>query len=202
MQKTAEAARPSDDEQGDERGALWRELAVLVSPDAGLTEVVLMAHASPADYLRDHRGSADDRGLDDEDDSASSALPWFALIDWLVENDLAHELDWNDSAAELAWGLSRMAPVLASGADLQSVDDADVHLTFGILRANALLAPAGLQLLVFDIDADSYPVVVVDAAHAPRIVELAAVLGHRVDQITAASAHRAGGRDYGDGIEL
>ena len=81
------------DEFGDSRAALWRELAGLVTPDAGLAEVVLLAHASPAEYLREHRGTADDRGLDDEDDSPSSGLPWFALVDWLVENDLAHELD-------------------------------------------------------------------------------------------------------------
>jgi hypothetical protein len=181
----------------DARGAGWRELAGLLTPDAELAEVVLQAHAAPSDYLRDHSDEAEARGLEDSD-----VDPWFALVDWLIENELGHELDWKESAAELAWGLSRMAPVLLSGVDLQSVDDHDAHLTFGILRANALLEPAGLELVVFDIDSDSYPVVVIERSKRQRIVTLAAELGHRIDVMSLERARREGGRDYGEGIEL
>jgi hypothetical protein len=181
----------------DERTASWRELASLLSPDAALVDVVLLAHGSPAEYLRVHATDAEERGLEDAD-----VDPWFALVDWLIENELAHELDWKENAAELAWGLSRMTPVLASGVDLQSVDDADAHLTFGMLRANGLLAPAGLELVLFDIDSDSYPVVLVETAARDRIVALAAGLGHRVDAMTLDRARREGGRGYAGDIEL
>jgi hypothetical protein len=181
----------------DARGARWRELAGLLTPDAALADVVLQAHASPADYLRDHGDEAEARGLEDNE-----VDPWFALVDWLTENGLGHELDWKESAAELAWGLSRITPVLLSGVDLQSVDDDDVHLAFGMLRANALLAPAGLELVVFDIDSDSYPVVVVERSKLERIVSLAAELGHRIDVMSWERARHEGGRDYGEGIEL
>jgi rhodanese-related sulfurtransferase len=181
----------------DERAASWRELATLITPDAGLSDVVLLAHRSPAEYLRVHADDAENRGLEDED-----VDPWFALVDWLIENEFAHELDWRENAAELAWGLSRMSAVLASGIDLQSVDDADAHLTFGVLRANALLAPAGLELVIFDIDSDSFPVVLVETTNRDRIVALAAGLGHRVDVVTLERARREGGRGYADDIEL
>lgn len=181
----------------DARTALWRELATLITPDAALVDVLLLAHGSPAEYLRVHATDAEERGLEDDD-----VDPWFALVDWLIENELAHELDWKENAAELAWGLSRMSAVLASGVDLQSVDDADAHLTFGMLRANALLAPAGLELVVFDIDSDSYPVVLVETNSRDRIVALAAGLGHRVDVMTLERAHREGGRGYAGDIEL
>ena len=175
----------------------WSELAALLTPDAALAEVVLLAHGSPADYLRSHVSEAENRGLEDDD-----VDPWFALIDWLIENDLAHELDYKENAAELAWGLSRMSAVLSSGVDLQSVDDPDAHLTFGMLRANAILAPAGLELVVFDIDSDSFPVVLVETARRDRIVALAAELGHRVDVMTLERARHEGGRDYTGEIEL
>jgi hypothetical protein len=181
----------------DERATSWRELASLLTPDAALGDVVLLAHRSPAEYLRVHATDAEERGLEDDD-----VDPWFALIDWLIENELAHELDWKENADELAWGLSRMTAVLASGVDLQSVDDADAHLTFGMLRANALLAPAGLELVLFDIDSDSYPVVLVESAARDRIVALAAELGHRVDVMTIERARREGGRGYAGDIEL
>jgi hypothetical protein len=181
---------------GDDRDASWRELAGLLTPDAGLADVVLQAYRSPLDYLAQHSDAVDARGREDDE-----VDPWFALLDWLIENELAHELDWKESADELAWGLSRMAPVLSSGVDLQSVDDADAHLAFGMLRANALLAPVGLELVVFDIDADAYPVVLVERAKRERIVALAAELGHRVDVMSAERARHEGGRDYGEAIE-
>jgi hypothetical protein len=181
----------------DDEAARWRELASLLSPDVELAEVVLQAYSSPADYFEAHSAEAENRGLDDDDID-----PWFALVDWLIENELAHELDWKDNAAELAWALSRMSAVLSSGVDLQSVDDADAHLTFGMLRANVLLAPAGLELLLFDIDSDSYTIVLVASAKRDRVVALAEDLGHRADAMTLEHARHSGGRDYGDGIEL
>ncbi|KJC62909.1 DUF6630 family protein [Agreia bicolorata] len=181
----------------DDGAARWRELVGLLSPDAGLAEVVLQAYSSPTAYLEAHAAEAENRGLEDDD-----VDPWFALVDWLIENELAHELDWKDNAAELAWALSRMSVVLSSGVDLQSVDHADAHLTFGMLRANALLAPVGLELLVFDIDSDSYPVVLVESAKRDRIVALAAELGHRVEMMTPERARHEGGRDYTGEIEL
>jgi len=188
------AAKPSSDGL---RGRQWSELATLLTPDAGLAEVVLLAHSAPADYLRLHVAEAENRGLEDDD-----VDPWFALIDWLIENELAHELDYKENAAELAWGLSRMSAVLSSGVDLQSVDDPDAHLTFGMLRANAILAPAGLELVVFDIDSDSFPVVLVETTQRDRIVALAAELGHRVDVMTLERARHEGGRGYTGEIEL
>lgn len=193
-QQDAAPQRHSSDDDG---AARWRELSQLVSPDAGLAEVVLQAYSAPSAYLELHAAEAENRGLEDDD-----VDPWFALVDWLIENELAHELDWKDNAAELAWALSRMSAVLSSGVDLQSVDDADAHLTFGMLRANALLAPAGLELLVFGIDSDSYTIVLVESAKRDRVVALAAELGHRVDVMTTEHARHSGGRDYDGGIEL
>ncbi|KQO09625.1 hypothetical protein ASF06_05000 [Agreia sp. Leaf244] len=193
--------RPSSENRpqapDDAVAARWRELAALLTPDAGLAEVVLLAHGSPADYLRLHVAEAENRGLEDE-----TPDPWFALIDWLIENELAHELDWKENAAELAWGLSRMSAVLSSGVDLQSIDDPDAHLTFGMVRANAILAPAGLELVLFDIDSDSFPVVLVETSKRDRIVALAEELGHRVDVMTLERARHEGGRDYTGEIEL
>ena len=193
-QRPAQAEPHASDDDG---AARWRELASLLSPDVGLAEVVLQAYSSPSEYFEAHSAEAENRGIEDD-----AVDPWFALVDWLIENELAHELDWKDNAAELAWALSRMSAVLSSGVDLQSVDDADAHLTFGMLRANALLAPAGLELLVFDIDSDSYTIVLVASANRDRVVALAAELGHRVDAMTLDHARHSGGRDYGDGIEL
>jgi hypothetical protein len=156
----------------DEQTASWREFATLITPDAGLVDVVMLAHHSPAEYLRMHATAAENRGLEDDD-----VDPWFALVDWLIENEFAHELDW-------------------------SVDDADAHLTFGMLRANALLAPAGLELVVFDVDSDSYPVVLVETKRRDRIVALAQTLGHRVDVMTLERARHEGGRGYTGDIEL
>lgn len=193
--EVSEAGPPASDD--DVIAARWLKLAALLTPDAGLSEVVLLAHRSPAEYLRLHSAEAENRGLEDDD-----VDPWIALVDWLVENELGHELDYKENAAELAWGLSRMTAVLSSGVDLQSVDDPDAHLTFGMLRANALLAPAGLELVVFDIDSDSFPVVLVETMKRDRIVALAAELGHRVDVMTLDRARHEGGRDYTGEIEL
>ena len=190
----AEAApNPSDDELTNR----WREFAGLLTPDAELVDVVVRARESPSEYLHDHANAAEARSLEDDD-----VDPWFALVAWLLENDLGHELDCKENASELAWGLSRMSAVLSSGVDLQSVDDPDAHLTFGMLRANALLAPAGLELVVFDIDSDSFPVVLVETPKRDRIVTLAVELGHRVDEMTPERARHEGGRDYAGDIEL
>lgn len=195
----APPSRPPASDAVDAVAARWSELAALLTPDAGLVEVLLLAHGSPAEYLRVHAVEAENRGLEDDDVDVD---PWFALVDWLVENELGHELDYKENAAELAWGLSRMSVVLSSGVDLQSVDDADAHLTFGMLRANEILAPAGLELVVFDIDSDSFPVVLVETPKRDRIMALAAELGHRVDVMTLERARHEGGRGYTGEIEL
>jgi hypothetical protein len=130
----------------DEQTASWRELATLITPDAGLVDVVLLAHRSPAEYLRMHATAAENRGLEDDD-----VDPWFALVDWLIENEFAHELDWKE---------------------------------------------------VFDVDSDSYPVVLVETKRRDRIVALAQTLGHRVDVMTLERARHEGGRGYTGDIEL
>lgn len=105
-----------------------------------------------------------------------------ALIDALLSEELVWEADWQDSAADLSYGLNetlaqqnrpaRLPELAPSRAAATGPDALDL--------LQDLLEPLGLALVLFTLDSDSYALSVVADAEAETTRQLAAELGFTV----------------------
>jgi len=152
--------------------AIWQRLCEALTSDPELWQVVQLALAEPAVYLERFRERQSDRSIV----TVEAVSPWIALVDWLHEHDRLIELDWKNTSVDLAENLS-LLPLLYD-LDVAPIEIEEVHVSFAVPRANAILAPRFLTLLYLDIDSDSYPLALVSTEAAPRIQQLAADLGH------------------------
>jgi uncharacterized RDD family membrane protein YckC len=173
--------------------ATWQRLCEAFTSDPELWQVVQLALAEPAAYLERFRERQSDRSIV----TAEAVSPWIALVDWLYEHDRLIELDWKNTSVDVAENLS-LLPTLYD-LDVAPIEIEQVHLSFAVPRANALLAPRFLTLLYLDIDSDSYPLALVSTEAAPRIRQLAASLGQvarPLDDSDTADPVKYGERGY------
>lgn len=152
---------------------VWTRLARLLDDDPQLVASVGLAAADPAAYFSAHERDLVDRGIGEPED----VDPWLVAIDGLDEAGALAYMDWKDTGVELVDALAGLARVARAGIDLETVADVDGDLTAAVTAADALLAPHGLRLVYLEEDSDAYPLVVVPAADAEAIVDLATRLG-------------------------
>lgn len=147
----------------------WIRLTDLITDDPSVRQLVRSAVDDPAAYLAAHADTLGARGIDEADE----VTPLLALIDALEGvGELAY-LDWKAEASEVAAQVARLPHVRAKGVELASIADAEL-LEDAVRAANALLAPAGLAIVMLDEDSDAYPLVAVSL--------------DRLDALEAASA--------------
>ncbi|MFE1962936.1 hypothetical protein [Streptomyces sp. NPDC059479] len=157
------------------------ELAALLAPGRpAVAEEVLFAYDDPEAYLRTYAGRLEERGIDEPIED----LAWIALVDALTAQGLLAEVDWKEDGEEIRrqvrdlesrpsidpWTLS--GKVRTDGTD--ATDDLETLDTFAFLNHYGRLhLEVGTALAMLDIDSDCYPLVLLPAARAAELTQLA-----------------------------
>lgn len=164
--------------------ATWRRICALICPDdPSLAKDVEQAFGEPVSYFAIHEDQLWERGID----APSGVDPWLALVDGLIERKLAHEFDWKIEKAEIHHQLKQLR--LGRG-PLDSFPNLSASSAEGeplFAAAAQDLLRANLALMWFDIDSDSYPVVVVPANLAADLQNLARALGYSINGFSTAA---------------
>lgn len=141
-----------------------------------LSAEVLLALTHPEIYMSHFADELEQRGIEDP----REVTPWLALVDGLQRRELCVELDWKLGMNDLVWSLSRLRISEERHVDYDSLDASEISGFDALTEAAAYLRPQGLTLAVFDIDSDSYPLVLLPADQLAPIEELAREVGQKV----------------------
>ena len=142
-----------------------------------VSERLALALRDPAAYQEQFAEELAERGIGVT--LPAQELRDLALIDALLAEELLWESDWNDPAADLVYGINetltqQQQPVRlpAPGAGRGAVTGPE-----GLDVVQDLAEPAGLAVVLFTLDSDSYALSVVADAQAEETRQLAKTLG-------------------------
>lgn len=141
-----------------------------------LSAEVMLALTHPELYFSRFADELEQRGIEEP----REVTPWLALVDGLQRRELGVEMDWKLGMNDLVWNLSRLRISEERHVDYDALDVAEISGFDALTEAAACLKPQGLALAVFDIDSDSYPLVLLPVEQMAAIEELARQVGHKV----------------------
>jgi hypothetical protein len=152
--------------------------------DVQVSSLVRKAVEDPAAYVSEHKHTLRLRGIN----APVPRLPWLALLDALVESSFAVELDWRETPSAALEQISalRIVPTGERVRDIPGPDfelGASWSLTDAIRAAATTLADVGIDLLVLDLQTDSFPML----CARPSTTEELRILAER----TQTFLHRA-----------
>ena len=118
-------------------------------------------------YYQDKTRDYPYRGMNE--DTPKELIRWFAMIDVLEEHAYAEEIDWRDSAENIAASLSRIKEKtgirIDTGMDLsfldgnETVEELETERILNLIGLNAV--EHGYSLMNIDFDSDSYVICLV-----------------------------------------
>ncbi|MFS0725606.1 DUF6630 family protein [Paenibacillus sp. 1P07SE] len=170
-----------DPEYYEEESALLRLSRALAAGESAVAQEVGEALNYPAVYREKHEERLEERGLATE---TVPLLAWIALVDALIAQELALEIDWKDDGDTVLYAIGKLLDrkqLLAETRQLPSKAALEGKPTHESLQAchDRLLAQ-DVALACLDIDSDSYVLVVVPAGQFDELQELAAEAGYRL----------------------
>ena len=157
------------------------ELAKLIVPeDDSLLKEIELAITKPKEYFKKFIEQLDEFGINE----VESNIAWFALIGGLASRGRLESLDWKEITEDSVYCIDK----LFAAATLPPVQWDWVNLEFWqdklpdrFLKAvNNHLVNSGLLLVYFDIDSDSFPIVLMEAARYPKAERLALEAGYSI----------------------
>ncbi|MDO7846615.1 hypothetical protein Q5H92_09625 [Hymenobacter sp. M29] len=164
--------------------ALHRFVQLFTLNDAEATQRVserlALVLRDPSGYQAQYAEELEERGI-------AAALPAqelrdLALIDALLSEELLWESDWKDTAADLVYGINET--LTQQKQPVQLAEPASGRATVTGPEAldivQDLAEPAGLAVVLFTLDSDSYALSVVADAQAEEARQLAKELGFGV----------------------
>ena len=141
--------------------------------------LALVLH-DPTVYQQQFAGELEERGI--EATLPTQELRDLALLDALLSEELLWESDWKDPATDLVYGINetltqqkrtvRLAEPASGRATTTGPEALDI--------VQELAEPAGLAVVLFTLDSDSYALSVVADAQAEEARQLAQELGFGV----------------------
>ena len=152
--------------------------------DVQVSSLVRKAVEDPAAYVSEHKRTLRLRGIG----APGPRLPWLALLDALIESSFAVELDWREAPSAALEQISalRIVPTGERVRDIPGPDfelGASWSLSDAIRAAGTTLADVGIDLLVLDLQTDSFPML----CARPSTTDELRILAER----TRTSLHRA-----------
>jgi hypothetical protein len=155
------------------------ELAHFLAPDdPSLLEEVRLAVDRPGDYAGKFAERLHQRGIE----GPIEDLPWIALADGLGERDLLREIDWKEAHEDVTWKLDQLTALRPPRPDrwtwLDNAEWADKIPEAFLPAIGKHLLESGLALLTFDIDSDSYLLMVLSADRVAECQHLAERAGY------------------------
>lgn len=146
----------------------------------GITENVKLAAESPQQYVEKFANELEERGISEP----FEGLPWIALVDALLDNQLASEIDWAEEIDDVMYVIDQ----LLQRKQLPSIDWTplqeeydDESETDEFLEAiTVALKKQSLALAYLDIDSDSFVLIIVKDHEIIELKHLAEEAGYRI----------------------
>lgn len=147
--------------------------------DAKGLEIVKLACENPEQYFEGFVYQLEERGIEE----VSSDLPWLALVDELIEQNLADEIDWKESVSTIC----EVVDHLLRKKKMPTLDWAKLNAKYSELDAEealekiaAELQESGVTLAHLDIDSDSYVLITVKREEIEALKGLAQQAGFTI----------------------
>jgi hypothetical protein len=155
------------------------ELAHFLAPDdPSLAEEVRLAVDRPGDYAGKFAERLHGRRIE----GPIEDLPWIALADGLGDRDLLREIDWKEAHADVTWKLDQLTALRPALPDrwtwLDGAEWADKIPEAFLPAIGKHLLQGGLALVTFDIDSDSYLLMVLPTDRVQEGQDLAERAGY------------------------
>lgn len=147
--------------------------------DAEGLEVVKLACENPKQYFEVFAHQLEERGIEE----ISNDLPWIALVDELIERNLADEIDWKESVSTIC----EVVDHLLRQKKMPTLDWAELNAKYSELDAEEALDAVAVELLEndvslihLDIDSDSYVLITVKREEIEVLKGLAQQVGFTI----------------------
>lgn len=145
-----------------------------------ITSTVKLAMENPQQYIGEFSDELEDRGISEP----FEALPWIALVDALIEHQLADEIDWkeeNDDIIEVIDQLlQRKQLPRVDWTSLHNEHDDETSTDEFLEAISVKLEEQSMALAYLDIDSDSYVLIVVKDHEISELKELAEEAGFNI----------------------
>ena len=142
-------------------------------------QTVKLACENPKQYFKTFKHQLEERSIT----KISNDLPLIALVDELIEKELAHEIDWKESIATICEVVDR----LVSKKKLLTLVWAELNAKYSELYAEEALVALALELQEkeislahLDIDSDSYVLITVRKDEIEELKGLAQQAGFTI----------------------
>lgn len=173
----------SEDDQGLEEEKLAALLALSRRLSAGNEDIVQEvsdAYLAPDDYCEKWQDRLDDRGIT----VPMEGLPWIALVDALIDERLADEMDWKSEGSTVLYVTRRLIArkqLLPHDKDWSEFEYDEQQRTEKMLETmKTKLQAYGVALAYMDIESDSYVLIAVEAEQLGELKQLAHTAGYRI----------------------
>ncbi|TVY02070.1 DUF6630 family protein [Cohnella terricola] len=141
--------------------------------EAIIREEITSAVDQPTDYYVNNKDRLEERGIEEP----NKEMIWIALVNLLIENDLAFEIDWKETGiyvCDVVEGLldRKKLPIV----DWEELEDESFNKMPSdqfLVEVAKKLRSANLALAHMDIGSDSYVLIVVPTADMSEIKRLA-----------------------------
>lgn len=148
-----------------------------------IVEEVHLALRTPPNYYNTFQDRLELRGIMEP----QANLPWFALVDGLIADELAWEIDWKEAPDTIVWAIGKLInrkknrdTSFAALPLLREQDYANMYTHETLHNIHRKLERYGFALACLDIDSDSYVLAVVPALELPRLSALAMQAGYKL----------------------
>ena len=155
------------------------DIAKLIAPESGVSEKLAGAFAEPYEYFIKVEWRFDARNLvigmvENE------KLFWVSLVDELAAKEFVFEVDYKCELEDFLDALKRISSYDTIKAAVENIqfDENESAEKWGA-QINAALGDTA-AVCWFDIDSDSYPLVILSGDILPQVQKLAADNGHRI----------------------
>ncbi|CEP36454.1 MULTISPECIES: DUF6630 family protein [unclassified Halomonas] len=158
----------------------WGNICRQLCPrDDELVVEVNLALSDPESYFEKYSDDLMERGIEDP----SEVTPWIALVDGLTRSASLVELDWKFDAADLVWNLEQLQICKANAIDFSKINESDEYSEDLFKLVAIVLDSYSMNLIILDIDSDSYPLMVIPRDSVGQVKRSAQALMQKVDVI-------------------
>ncbi|QPQ31194.1 DUF6630 family protein [Lysinibacillus sp. JNUCC 51] len=141
---------------------------------------VSLAIEKPETYFEKFKDRLDERGID----SPIEQLAWISLVDGLLDQDLAFEIDWKESGLYICDVvdelLDRKKMESVSWEEFEDGEFDELPTSEFLNEVSKKLKEKGLSLACLDIDSDCYVLITVPSSDIDDIKKLAQEAGYRI----------------------
>ncbi|MGE7944327.1 DUF6630 family protein [Lysinibacillus xylanilyticus] len=141
---------------------------------------VLLAIEKPETYFEKFEDRLDERGID----SPIEQLAWISLVDALLDQDLAYEIDWKETGLYICDVvdelLDRKKMACISWEEFEDGEFDELPTSQFLNEVSKKLKEKGISLACLDIESDCYVLITVPSSDIDEIKKLAQEAGYRI----------------------